>query len=1051
MREGLHVGIVVDEHKLDFDARRLPRAQRARRRPAHRRARGRRAGRGRPDACSSTCATPTPPTKTCVRCSTGVDGDAALLFTCNGRGTQPVRRARSRRRGRRGAARAGAARRRVLRGRDRPGRRAQLPARLHRQRRRLRLIEHARTPSAPSAPAARLRSIRVGRERVTHDGGAADSSGRRARTARAINVDPRARDGRGAEGELGSPGHADGARAARARAVDARHEVRRDRPRLARPRPLRAVGRARVDAALLDAVPHRLRPRARRPARVPPVGLAHARPPRVPATPRASRSRPVRSVRASATRSASRSPRSTCARASAPRSATTTCSASAATATSWRASATRPRRSPVTSGSVGSCSSTTTTTSRSTAPTELTYSDDVPEALRGLRLARRAARRGRRTTSTRSSAACARAWPRTTARRSSCCARTSATRRRSSPTRRRRTATRSVPTRSRGVKEILGLPADDFYVPDDVLALLPRGRRARRRRARRGSSARRVARREPERAEEYDACLSGTRARRAGSRSCRRSRPGTAIATRVAIARRCSTAVVDVVPGLFAGSADLTGNTGMNVKGLGVIDARRRERPPDPLRHPRARHGRGRERHGRVRARCRASARSSCSATTCARGAARGDHAAQGRASCGRTTRSASARTARRTSRSSTSRRCARCPACGVIRPADANEVAAAWRVHLDGDGPTGIVLTRQKVPVLDGTAERAPDGRRHAARTCSSTKPTTRSTSCSIGTGSEVVGRASRRASTLAARGVVGAGRVDAVVGPVRGAGRRRTATTVLPAGVPDARGRGRRARSAGSATPTTSSSIDRFGASAPGDVVMRELGITPEHVVERALALLGPAEEERDGQSDRAADRLRTEPLVRQPHPRARDGGLRRARSTSTASAASRRTRRSSRRRWPPGTTTTSSCARSRAAARRPRTRTGSSCSPTSRTRPTCCVPCYDELGRRRRVRVGRGVARPRARHRRHDRAGEGALGAARPAERDDQDPGDRGGLPAITAALAAGINVNVTLIFGLERYARGDRRVPRRARAARRGAATTSRTSRRSRRSS
>jgi transketolase len=33
---------------------------------------------------------------------------------------------------------------------------------------------------------------------------------------------------------------------------------------------------------------------------------------------------------------------------------------------------------------------------------------------------------------------------------------------------------------------------------------------------------------------------------------------------------------------------------------------------------------------------------------------------------------------------------------------------------------------------------------------------------------------------------------------------------------------------------------SIDRFGASAPGEVVMRELGITPEHTVERALALL-------------------------------------------------------------------------------------------------------------------------------------------------------------------------------------------------------------------
>jgi transketolase len=34
---------------------------------------------------------------------------------------------------------------------------------------------------------------------------------------------------------------------------------------------------------------------------------------------------------------------------------------------------------------------------------------------------------------------------------------------------------------------------------------------------------------------------------------------------------------------------------------------------------------------------------------------------------------------------------------------------------------------------------------------------------------------------------------------------------------------------------------SIDRFGASAPGDVVMRELGITPDNVVERARALLG------------------------------------------------------------------------------------------------------------------------------------------------------------------------------------------------------------------
>jgi transketolase len=37
---------------------------------------------------------------------------------------------------------------------------------------------------------------------------------------------------------------------------------------------------------------------------------------------------------------------------------------------------------------------------------------------------------------------------------------------------------------------------------------------------------------------------------------------------------------------------------------------------------------------------------------------------------------------------------------------------------------------------------------------------------------------------------------------------------------------------------------SIDRFGASAPGEVVLRELGITPEHTVERAFALLDAVE---------------------------------------------------------------------------------------------------------------------------------------------------------------------------------------------------------------
>ncbi len=42
-------------------------------------------------------------------------------------------------------------------------------------------------------------------------------------------------------------------------------------------------------------------------------------------------------------------------------------------------------------------------------------------------------------------------------------------------------------------------------------------------------------------------------------------------------------------------------------------------------------------------------------------------------------------------------------PGLVVIRPADANETAAAWKVALERrDGPTMLVLTRQKLPVLD-------------------------------------------------------------------------------------------------------------------------------------------------------------------------------------------------------------------------------------------------------------------------------------------------------------------------------------------------------------
>ncbi|HEX5240008.1 MAG TPA: transketolase C-terminal domain-containing protein, partial [Candidatus Limnocylindrales bacterium] len=51
-------------------------------------------------------------------------------------------------------------------------------------------------------------------------------------------------------------------------------------------------------------------------------------------------------------------------------------------------------------------------------------------------------------------------------------------------------------------------------------------------------------------------------------------------------------------------------------------------------------------------------------------------------------------------------------PNLWFMRPGDANETAAAWALALQRQGgPVALSLTRQKLPVLEGTAERAMDG----------------------------------------------------------------------------------------------------------------------------------------------------------------------------------------------------------------------------------------------------------------------------------------------------------------------------------------------------
>jgi len=90
-------------------------------------------------------------------------------------------------------------------------------------------------------------------------------------------------------------------------------------------------------------------------------------------------------------------------------------------------------------------------------------------------------------------------------------------------------------------------------------------------------------------------------------------------------------------------------------------------------------------------------------------------------------------------------------PRVTVIRPADANEVAQAWRLALENrEGPTALALTRQKVPVLAETGAKAPAGVERGAYVLSD-PPDGPPQAVLIATGSEVA--VAREAQELLAR----------------------------------------------------------------------------------------------------------------------------------------------------------------------------------------------------------------------------------------------------------------------------------------------------------
>jgi transketolase len=170
-------------------------------------------------------------------------------------------------------------------------------------------------------------------------------------------------------------------------------------------------------------------------------------------------------------------------------------------------------------------------------------------------------------------------------------------------------------------------------------------------------------------------------------------------------------------------------------------------------------------------------------------------------------------------------------PGLRVIRPADANETSAAWRLAIESGGPTALILTRQNVPTLEGTSA---DGVARGGYILSDVDDPAITL---VGTGSEVavcVEAATRLAADGIAARVVSlpcwelfeAAPVDvreAVIRPdLPSLGLEAGATIGWHRWVDDIIG------------------IDRFGASAPGATVMAELGIGPDHVVARAHALL-------------------------------------------------------------------------------------------------------------------------------------------------------------------------------------------------------------------
>ncbi|MDH3253389.1 MAG: transketolase [Acidobacteriota bacterium] len=180
-------------------------------------------------------------------------------------------------------------------------------------------------------------------------------------------------------------------------------------------------------------------------------------------------------------------------------------------------------------------------------------------------------------------------------------------------------------------------------------------------------------------------------------------------------------------------------------------------------------------------------------------------------------------------------------PGLTVVRPADANETAAAWRVAIERrHGPTALVLTRQKLPILAQTSVAGTEGVARGGYVLADPADSDPQLIL-IATGSEV-------SLALEAQAVLSGDGIPARVVSLPSwelfdAQTRQYRETVLPPSIPKRlaieaavsfgweRYVGDRGRVIG---------VDRFGASAPAGDLYEPFGLTAKNIADVAKRLL-------------------------------------------------------------------------------------------------------------------------------------------------------------------------------------------------------------------